>query len=126
MSTRAQASSFADPADVRAFQRCKRTGKTDKQCFKVGDNGIGQFGAVTAQEDTPMVALHHDDMVRLWGSEKAAAHQKVKVTVGKKSVVAAVEDRMSSRGRIDLNPACAKVLGLKPPFLVACEWEVVA
>ena len=47
----ALASSFADPADVAAFRKCKRTGKTDQQCFRVGDNGIGQFGAITAIRD---------------------------------------------------------------------------
>ena len=54
---RAEASSFADPKDVRDFQRCKAQGKTDQQCFKVGDNGIGQFGKLTAQDHTPMVAI---------------------------------------------------------------------
>ena len=46
------ASSFADPADVKAFNHCKAQGKTDQECFKVGDNGIGQFGKLTAQADT--------------------------------------------------------------------------
>lgn len=122
---RYKASSFADPADVAAFKKCKAKGKTDKQCFAVGDNGIGQFGANTAQEHTPMCALHGDDMKRLYGSIAKAAHQKVRVTVGGKSVACAIEDRMSSVNRIDLNPAAAKALGLNPPFLVACEWEPV-
>jgi len=38
------ASSFADPADVRAFKRCKAQGKTDQECFRVGDNGVGCWG----------------------------------------------------------------------------------
>jgi hypothetical protein len=122
-SNRAIASSFADPADVRAFKRCKATGKTDLQCFAVGDNGIGQFGANTAQEHTPMCALHKNDMIERWGSVNAAAHKKVRVTVRDKEVVCLVEDRMSAPGRIDLNPAAAKVLDLRPPFLVDCVWE---
>ena len=120
-----KASSFADPADVAAFKKCKKAGKTDKQCFAVGDNGVGQFGANTAQEHTPMCALHGDDMKALYGSIAKAAHQKVNVTVGSKSVVCAIEDRMSARNRIDLNPAAAKVLGLKPPFLVPVTWSPV-
>jgi chaperone required for assembly of F1-ATPase len=119
----AVASSFADPADLAAFRRCKGTGKTDLQCFKVGDNGIGQFGKITAQMHTPMAALHADDMKAKWGSVAAAAHRKVKVTVGRKSVIASVEDRLGVKGRIDLNPAAAKALGLKPPFLVKCTWS---
>src|SRR5947207_12121824 len=40
----AKASSFADPADVAAFKRCKERGGSDQDCFKVGDNGIGAWG----------------------------------------------------------------------------------
>jgi peptidoglycan hydrolase-like protein with peptidoglycan-binding domain len=120
-----KASSFADPADVAAFKRCKATGKTDKQCFAVGDNGIGQFGANTAQEHTPMCALHGNEMKATWGSIAGAAHEQVRVTANGKSVLCAVEDRMSAPGRIDLNPAAAKKLGLKPPFLVNATWQAV-
>ena len=118
-----KASSFADPKDIEAFKRCKRTGKTDKQCFAVGDNGIGQFGANTAQTHTPMCALHATQMVKDFGSIAKAAHNKMKVTANGKTVVCLVEDRMSAPGRVDLNPAAAKVLGLKPPFLVNATWQ---
>jgi hypothetical protein len=119
----ATASSFADPADVVAFKNCKAQGKTNQECFKVGDNGIGQFGKITAQEDTAMVAVHADDMKARWGSIIAAAHRPVTVTVGGKTVDATVEDRIGVKGRIDLNPAAAKALGLTPPFLVPCVWN---
>lgn len=121
----ATASSFADPADVAAFKKCKAQGKTDQQCFKVGDNGIGQFGKITAQEDTPMVAVHADDMKARWGSIIAAAYRPVTVTVKGKTVQATVEDRIGVKDRIDLNPAAAKALGLTPPFLVPCVWNWV-
>ena len=119
----AEASSFADPKDLTDFQKCKAQGKTDKQCFKVGDNGIGKFGKLTAQTTTPMVAIHPIDATKRWGSMDAAAHRMVRVTVGSKSVDASVEDQLGVAGRIDLNPACAKKLGLNPPFTVDCEWE---
>ena len=119
----ALASSFADPGDVAAFRKCKRTGKTDQQCFRVGDNGIGQFGAITAQSETPMVAVHADDMKAKWGSIAGAAHRKIKVTIGTRSVIATVEDRLGVKGRIDLNPAAASALGLNPPFLIPCKWS---
>jgi hypothetical protein len=117
------ASSFADPADVVAFEKCKAQGKTDQECFKVGDNGIGQFGKITAQEHTAMVAVHADDMKTRWGSIIAAAHRPVIVTVNDKTIDATVEDRIGVKDRIDLNPAAAKALGLKPPFLVPCVWN---
>jgi hypothetical protein len=117
------ASSFADPADVAAFNRCKLTGKTDLQCFAVGDNGIGQFGKITAQEHTPMVAVHGSLMKARWGSIRAAAHRPVVVTVKGRTIHATVEDRISAPGRIDLNPAAAKQLGLRPPFVVPCTWQ---
>ena len=119
------ASSFADPADLMAFKKCKATGKTDLQCFKVGDNGVGQFGKITAQLRTPMVAVHAADMKVRWGSVNAAAHRPVTVTVKGKTVQATVEDRIEVKGRIDLNPAAAKALGLTPPFLVPCVWKWV-
>ncbi len=113
---KAKASSFADPADVAAFKKCKATGKTDQQCFKVGDNGIGQFGKITAQTHTPMVALHQSDMIAKWGSVIAAAHRLVTVSFKGKTVTASVEDRLGVAGRIDLNPAAAAALGLTPPI----------
>ena len=117
------ASSFADLEDVVSFIKCKATGKTDKQCFAVGDNGIGQFGKITAQEQIPMVAVHATAMTARWGSVAGAAHRPVTVSVGGKTVAATVEDRISAPGRIDLNPAAAKALGLKPPFLKPCVWK---
>lgn len=118
-----KASSFADPADVRAFDRCKETAKTDLQCFAVGDNGIGEFGKITAQDKIPMIAVHKNDMLARWGSEHGAAHRPVTVTVNGVTFSATVEDRISAQGRIDLNPACAKIAGLQPPFVVPCIWR---
>lgn len=117
------ASSFADPADIRAFLRCKATGKSDLACFAVGDNGIGQFGKITAQEHTPMVAVHKSAMIAKWGTVAGAAHKGVIVSANGRVIRATVEDRISAPGRIDLNPACAKLLGLHPPFTVPCSWE---
>jgi hypothetical protein len=118
------ASSFADPEDVKAFKRCKAEGKTDQACFKVGDNGIGQFGKLTAQTEIPMVAVHKDDMIARWGSVMGAAHRPVTVTIGGRTIQATVEDRIGVTDRIDLNPAAARQLGLTPPFLVKnCVWN---
>ena len=119
------ASSFADEEDVRRFNECKDAGGTDHECFEVGDNGIGQFGSVTAQSHTPMVALHADDMVARWGSVEAAAHRRVRIERGGLHCFAGVEDRCGRRGRIDLNPACLLALKMKAPCLEPVEWSWV-
>lgn len=116
-------SSFADHADVAAFQKCKRTGKSDLACFRVGDNGIGQFGKITAQDHTPMVALHKTDMIARWGSVNAAAHRLVELSINGQIIIATVEDRVSAPGRVDCNPAVAKLAKLRPPFLIRGSWR---
>jgi len=81
-----------------------------------------------------MVAVHKADAVAKWGSFDGAAHRKVRVTVGGAAIIAVVEDKLGTAGRIDLNPAAAKKLNeagatplLKPPFLRKdCTWEWVA
>lgn len=126
------ASSFADLADVRAYERCKAQGKTDRECFKVGDNGIGCWGDRTAQEEIPMCALPPEDMIAKFGSIRAAKHAKVMVCANGRQITCLLADRMPARRHItngagiDLNPAAAKLLALKPPFLVKAEWEWIA
>lgn len=126
-----KASSFADLADLRAFKRCKAEGKTDLQCFAVGDNGIGCYGDLTAQEHTPMCALPPETMKLLWGSKAKARHQKVIVMHESDSITCIVADVMPSRWYIkngcgiDLNPAAAKALGLRPPFKVDVAFSAV-
>lgn len=121
-----KASSFADIADVRRFKTCKATGKTDLQCFAVGDNGIGKWGANTAQESTPMVALPPDD----WQPVSKRGGAAVEVEYNGRRVHMVLGDSMpwkrniKNGAGIDLNPAAAKMLGLTPPFMVAgVKWR---
>lgn len=137
MNMKTLASSFADPADVRAFELCKREGKSDAECFKVGDNGIGCWGDFTAQVHTPMCALPPQEMESKWGNVEAAKHKLVRVTLtgsgGKltsRIVICTLADRMprkpnKSGAGIDLNPAASAALGLKPPHLSPVDWEWV-
>lgn len=125
-----KATSFADPADVRAFRRCKQRGKSDNYCFSYGDNGIGVWGDNTAQETKPMVALPPEHMAEKFGDWRKAKHAKVVVEAPNgKTVNAIVADRMPWRkGRkyenmIDLNPAALKALGLKPPLMIDAKWK---
>lgn len=127
-----KASSFADPADVAAFWRCKKRGGTDKQCFKLGDNAIGCWGDDTSQGSGLSCALPPEDMMEKWGSVKAAKHKKVTVTANSRTVICTLKDRMPPRANItngaiiDLNPDAVAALGLKPPIMVSAVWSWAA
>lgn len=122
---RVNASSFADPADVRAFERCKNQGNSDKFCFGKGDNAVGKWGDSTAAGSGPIVALPPEDWQRFGSSARG---KKVLVTANGKSVVAELRDTMPHKANvkngagIDLNPDCASALGLNPPFMVEATW----
>lgn len=119
-----EASSFADPDDLAKFKACKLTGKSDIKCFAVGDNGIGQFGKVTAQDHTPMVAIHKTYMVQRWGSVLAAAHRGVMLIIEDgKPIECTCEDRISAPGRIDCNPAVLRIAGQKAPMKARAKWR---
>lgn len=125
------ASSFADPADVRAFQKCKARGGTDSECFKVGDNGMGAGGRFTATEDSCICALPPEIWRPRFGSFKEADGAAVEVTYKTTSVIGILGDTMPSLSNItngagiDLNPGFAKALGLNPPFLVPVSYRFV-
>ena len=120
-----KASSFADPADVRAFRRCKAQGKSDQECFKVGDNGIGKWGDDTTA-DVPMVALPPEDWKPLGMKARGA---KVRVAANGREVICELRDTMPARKNIkngagiDMNPAACAALGLKPPVMISATWE---
>ncbi len=122
-------SSFADPADVRAFRRCKAEGKNDQQCFKVGDNGVGCWNDDTSEGSGPSCAIPPDDMEAKFGSVAGAKHAKVIVEAAGKTATVTVKDRMpwkrniTNGAVIDLNPDAAELLGLRPPFMVPVRWK---
>lgn len=120
------ASTFADLADLAAFRKCKAQGKSDKECFKTGDNGLGLWGDNTAQEITPMVALPPEIMIEKWGSD--ARHKPLIVEYKDRQCRCIVGDRMPhlanlrTNARIDLNPAAVKVLGIPKGGMVRVTW----
>lgn len=122
---RGMASSFADPADIKAFKACKAQGNTDLFCFSKGDNGIGIWGDRT-DVDKPYCAIPRDDWQHL--GDKARG-RKVEVTIGDKTVICELRDTMKWRRNItngtviDLNPGALKLFGLKPPILKPCSWK---
>ena len=122
-----KASSFADPADVAAFQRCKAQGNSDQACFKVGDNGIGKWGDDTTV-NVPMCALPPDDWRQLGSNARGA---KVLVTGNGRTVICELRDTMPAKANvkngagIDLNPAAVEALGLHPPIMIPATWRWV-
>lgn len=121
---RVKASSFADPADIRAFKRCKSQGKSDQECFKVGDNGIGKWGDDTTV-NKPMCALPPDD----WENLPKPRGAKVEVNYGSTTIVCELRDTMPRKKNIkngagiDLNPAACSSLGLTPPIMISAAWR---
>jgi hypothetical protein len=128
------ASSFADPRDVAAFKACKAEGKSDQECFSVGDNGVGLWGDSTVEGSGPKCALPPEDWQAKWGPGEAARHKPVLVTrqlldgtVLK--VVCALDDTMPHKrditngAGIDLNPDACKALQLTPPVMARVTWQ---
>ena len=122
---RVNASSFADPADVRRFRACKATGKSDQECFKLGDNGIGCWGDDTTAE-VPMCALPPEDWKPLGPKARGA---KVIVNANGREVTCELRDTMPRKANIkngagiDLNPAAVAALGLHPPIMIPATWH---
>jgi hypothetical protein len=121
------ASSFADPADVRAFKRCKDNGGSDQECFKVGDNAVGKWGDSTAEGTGPSCALPPED----WQSFSPARGKKVEVKKGAFAAIATLKDTMPHRANIkngagiDMNPDLCRALGLEPPVMTKVSWRWV-
>jgi hypothetical protein len=127
--TKCFASDFASLSDLAAFNKAKKAGMSDKQAFAKGDNGIGCWGDLTAQEHTPMCAVPPEDMKSYFGSKAGAKHQRVHVKLDAvHSVVCVIADIMPARANIkngcgiDLNPAALLKLGLKSPIKTTVEW----
>ncbi len=119
-----KASSFADPADVARFDKCKAAGGTDQQCFKVGDNGIGFRGMDCTDPEKPICALPPEQWRARWGDGNTANGKPVIVTWQGKDVRGVMGDTMPSEDHItngaiiDLNPGFAREFGVAPPFLL--------
>lgn len=126
------ASSFADPADLRGFRRCKARGETDDVCFGEGDNCIGFAGhpykTDTSREDIPYVALPPEKWVAKWKTAAEAVGRPVLVTINGVTKTCKLGDTMPHERHIhngaviDLAPGAQALFGLKPPFMVPVRW----
>jgi len=111
--TRMRATSFADPADLRAFNR--KVGEIGTQAaLEYGDNGLGAWGRSTVAGTGPCVALHP-------GTPGFSRGRLVRVVFGERHVDCDVRD-IAPAGVIDLNPDACEELGLKPPISVLVDW----
>lgn len=120
----AEITDFADYTDLVAFIRKASTFLSQEQiqqCLRVGDNGIGASGTVTATDVTPMVALSSDEIISRWGSLPEGWGKQVMVTVDGVTKPGEVQD-ISPSGVCDLNPAMLKSLGQKHPFSTPGTW----
>jgi hypothetical protein len=123
------ASSFADPSDVRAFKLCKSAGGSDEECFKVGDNAIGEWEDSTAEGTGPCCALPPEVIEQQWGSIASGKHKQVIVTHNDLEVVCVLKDLMphlaniTTHARIDLNPDAVRALGMEPPIMEPVVWK---
>ena len=112
--TRERATSFADVADLRSFNRAKRDGKTTEEALAVGDNGVGAWGHSTVAGTGPCCALAKT-------VEGFRPLRVVRIFYGEKHVDADVRD-IAPSGVIDLNPDACEELGLAPPVSTFVDW----
>ena len=128
-----KATSFADPADIRAFLRCKARGMTDQQAFKWGDNGIGCWGDSCAEGSGPRCALPPEDWEPIdpVHPHVKARGAKVKVCANSREVICELRDTMPHRANItngagiDLSPDAVAALGLHCPLDIKASWQFV-
>jgi hypothetical protein len=128
-----KATSFADPADVAAFRKCKAEGGTDEHCFAFGDNAIGAWGNDTSAGSGPQVALPPEVLIALYVSLTHAKGKNIVVTnlANGKSVQAVVEDLMPHLGHevsgagIDCNYDTVAELGEEAPMSITVTWRAI-
>lgn len=125
---RVLASDFADPSDLRGFNSCKAEGKTDGECFRVGDNCIGKWGKSTAEGTGPCFALPPEEWAHLGDAANGAVLVVTNPANGK-TVEGDLRDTMphialiENGCRIDCNPDAIAALGLVHPVTAPVVWR---
>ena len=111
---RLRGTSFADPSDLRAFNRALSEGRSSREALETGDNGLGASGKSTVAGTGPCVALARTVEGFRFG-------RLLRVFYGERHVDADVRD-VAPEGVIDMNPDCCSELGLTPPVSVMVDW----
>lgn len=126
-----KATSFADPADVRAFRQCKAGGNSDQFCFRKGDNGLG-FGKYDCTAGSgPACALPPE----FWAQFPDARDGKrlVKITNDANGLVLICPQKdtmphlpnIANGAGIDLNSDACAALKISVPADARVTWEWV-
>lgn len=123
------ATSFADPADVAAFRKCKSEGGTDEHCFGIGDNGIGFTGLDCTDESKPYIAIPYEDWHNKFGGAKEAEGKPVLLTVMGIEHECIIGDTMphldniTNGAVVDMGPGARKMWGLSAPLKIKASWR---
>lgn len=121
-----KATSFADPADVESFRRCKDKGNSDSYCFAHGDNGVGKWGDDCTEGSGPACALPPEEWAQFGSS---ARKKRVEIDHNGTTIVAELRDTMPHKANIhngaglDLNPDACKALGISIPADAQVKWR---
>lgn len=124
--TTVKATSFADPADVAAFKKCKAQGNSDQTCFAKGDNGVGKWGDDCTEGSGPACALPPEEWVQFGAAARGKA---VEVKYQDKTVTVHLLDTMPHYANIhngagiDLNFDACKLLGISIPADAQVKWR---
>ncbi|HEY2857114.1 MAG TPA: hypothetical protein VGJ21_01695 [Terracidiphilus sp.] len=136
-----KATSFADPADVAAFRRCKAGGGSDAFCFGRGDNGVGKWGDDCTAGSGPACALPPEDWMAFGAAarnkkvlvKRAGNREQGTIATGAETaplqVTCFLRDTMPHKANItngagiDLNPDACAALGVTPPVMTQVTWE---
>lgn len=122
-----KATTFADPGDIAAFRRCKAQGKTDQQCFKVGDNGIGCWGD-DCTVGKPYCAISPDywqELANPRGAKVVVWHGEIYILCELRDTLPKVAN-IQNGAVIDLNSCAATALGISVPGSATVRWQVAA
>lgn len=123
------ATSFADPADIRAYLEAKMRGETEEQALDVGDNGIGCWGDDTKMGSGARSSLPAHVTVSRWGSMWNGRRRLIRVFYGGTFVDTILSDagpgpKEEAEGHgLDLNYDAWKAFGVSVPAEKKVQWD---
>ncbi|HUD75314.1 MAG TPA: hypothetical protein VMQ76_09605 [Terracidiphilus sp.] len=123
------ATSFADPADITAYERAKARGATEEQALAVGDNGIGYYGFDTKKGSGARSSLPAHVIVDRWGSMTNGRGRLIRVFFKSQWIDTILSDegpgpKEEAEGHgLDLNYDAWAALGVSVPAEEQVEWD---
>jgi len=123
------ATSFADPADILAYEGAKAEGKTEEEALAVGDNGIGCWGDNTKEGSGARSSLPAHITIARWGSMWNGRGRLIRVFYGGTFVDTILSDegpgpKEEAEGHgLDLNFDAWKAFGISVPAERQVQWD---